>query len=223
MKDHIIIAIDGPAGSGKSTIARNIAQIMNLLYIDTGAMYRAITYCVLLQKIDVHNKKKVNDLLLNIQLILKKNEQNSIDIYLNNHRLTGELRGHEVEKNVSLISSYKKVREYLVQKQRTLSQDYDVILDGRDIGTVVFPNTKYKFYLDASAEERARRRFHDKKAEKGLSIGEIKDEIIRRDEFDKNREISPLKKAEDAVYLDTTQMNIEEVSQFILEKIRKLS
>ncbi len=221
MKEHLIIAIDGPAGSGKSTVAKMIAEKLNLLYIDTGAMYRTITYAALLYSIDVNDEIRIKQLLKKMNLIIQKSQKNEIEIILDNTILQKEIRMKEVEKYVSLISSYRSVRKYCVDLQRNLSQDYDVILDGRDIGTVVFPNAPYKFYLDASVEERAKRRLHDAKTEQTLSLEEIKKEIIRRDEFDKNRKISPLKQADDALYIDTTKMSITDVVELIIKQISK--
>lgn len=221
MKEHLIIAIDGPAGSGKSTVAKMIAEKLKLLYIDTGAMYRTITYAALLYSLDVNDENCIKQLLKKINLIIQKSQKNEIEIILDNRMLQKEIRMKEVEKYVSLISSYRSVREYCVDLQRNLSRDYDVILDGRDIGTVVFPNASYKFYLDASVEERAKRRLHDAKTEQTLTREEIKKEIIRRDEFDKNRKISPLKQADDALYIDTTKMSISDVVKRIITQISK--
>jgi cytidylate kinase len=223
MKTHIIIAVDGPAGSGKSTIAKRIALDLNLLYIDTGAMYRAITHAVLSRGVNAKDEEAVNALLAGLDLNIAKNDQGAIEISLEGRKLEKELRNIDVDRYVSLISSYRKVREYMVARQRQLSRDYDVILDGRDIGTVVFPGATCKFYLDASVEERARRRFHDSKAQKGLSMEEIRKEIERRDDFDRNREISPLRKAEDAVLVDTSRMTIDQVTQLLLARIREFT
>lgn len=223
MNEHVIIAIDGPAGSGKSTVARRLAREMGLLYIDTGAMYRAITYAVLFYKIDPSDENAVSGLLSRIDLEIGKNAEGRIEIRFLGKTLENELRNLDVDKHVSLVSSYGKVREFMVERQRQLSGDFSVVLDGRDIGTVVFPRTPYKFFLDASVDERARRRFLDKKAEKGLSLEEIKTEIIRRDQFDRNRKISPLRQAADAVYLDTTSMDIDEVVLRLRQRIRELA
>ncbi|MBU1077145.1 MAG: (d)CMP kinase [Spirochaetes bacterium] len=217
----MIIAIDGPAGSGKSTIAKIISEKMDLLYIDTGAMYRAITYAVLINNINGEDESAVNRMLKQIDLEFKQNDQNRIDIYLENKLINDQLRTHQVDKNVSLISSYAKVRQHCVKLQREIPENYDVILDGRDITTVVYPETPYKFYLDASVDERAKRRLLDAKNKEDLSLEEIKKDIIRRDKFDSGRELSPLKRAEDALYIDSSDMSIEEVADLIIEKCRK--
>jgi len=221
-KKHIVIAIDGPAGAGKSTVAKIIAQKMNLLYIDTGAMYRAITYVVYKLGINPKDEKKVSEVLKSINLEFKMNKKNNIDVFYNGENINKFLRIKEVDDTVSYVCSYKKVREFMVAKQRELSKNYNVILDGRDIGTVVFPNTPYKFYLDASVEERARRRMLDTKNKERLSFEKVKENIIKRDKLDSTRKLSPLRKAEDAIYIDSTNMSIGEVVNFIIKKVKEI-
>ena len=218
--NHLIIAIDGPAGAGKSTIAKIASKKLNLLYIDTGAMYRAITYIVLKNNININDEKAINNLLIDMNLEFKKNNENNIDIYFNNKKINDCLRTQQVDQNVSKVSSYKKIREHCVQLQRELPKNYDVVLDGRDIGTVVYPDTPYKFYLDATVDERVRRRKLDVKNKEKLSLEEIKEDIIKRDEFDSNRKISPLKRADNAIYIDTSNMTIDEVANEIIKKCR---
>ncbi len=218
--NHLIIAIDGPAGAGKSTIAKIASEKLNLLYIDTGAMYRAITYIVLKNNININDEKAINNLLIDMNLEFKKNNENNIDIYFNNKKINNCLRTQQVDRNVSKVSSYLKVREHCVQLQRRIPKNYDVVLDGRDIGTVVYPDTPYKFYLDATVEERARRRKLDVKNKENLSLEEIKEDITKRDEFDSNRKISPLKRADNAIYIDTSNMTIDEVANKIIEKCK---
>ncbi len=216
------IAIDGPAGAGKSTVAKKVAEKLKLLYIDTGAMYRAITYGVIKNKINIDNEKEVAKFLDKLDFRLNQNElSKEMDIFINGELVNSKLRNREVDKNVSKISSYKKVREFLVSIQQKLGSEYDVILDGRDIGTVVFPNADFKFYIDASVEERADRRLKDIKNKEHLSYDEIKREIIERDKLDSTRKISPLKKAVDAVYIDTSNMGIDEVVDRVISIVLK--
>ena len=218
--NQTVIALDGPAGAGKSTVAKQIAKKLNLLYVDTGAMYRAITYVVLKKCINVFDESKITRLLDQIRIDFKKNKNNQIDVYFNRKKINDELRTRELDRNVSIVCKYQKVREYMVQLQRKISENYDVILDGRDIGTVVFPGAPYKFYLDASVDERAKRRLLDKKNKEKTPFEEIKKDIIKRDKIDSSRKLSPLKRAKDAVYVDTTNMTIDKVVNSILKKMK---
>ncbi len=215
------IAVDGPAGAGKSTVSKIVAQKLNLLYIDTGAMYRAITYALIKNNVDLHNEEKIKDFIKKIDFSLKRNsETGEMDIFINGEKVNEQLRKKIIDLNVSLVSSYKSVREFLVKLQRKLGQEYDVILDGRDIGTVVFPDADVKFYIDASVDVRAKRRLEDKKNKEARSIEEIKKQIIKRDKLDSTRKISPLKKADDAIYIDTSNMSIDEVVNLMIQRIQ---
>ena len=215
------IAVDGPAGAGKSTVSKMVAEKLNLFYIDTGAMYRAITYALLKNNIDLHNEKQIENFIKSINFSLKKNpETNEMKIFINGKSVNEELRKKIIDLNVSLVSSYKCVRDFLVKLQQELGKNYNVILDGRDIGTVVFPDADFKFYLDASVDVRAKRRLNDAKNKEQRSIEEIKNEIIERDKLDSTREISPLKKANDAIYIDTSHLSIEEVVNLMIKKIK---
>lgn len=209
----MIIAIDGPAGSGKSTIAKLVASQKGLFYLDTGAMYRMMTLRTLEMCLDIHNNYDVERLI----------KENTITIEEGGYLLNGckvglEIRTPEVDANVSRVSAVKEVREAMVKRQRELSQRSSVILDGRDIGTVVFPNADIKIFLTASVYERAVRRFKEY-LEKGveLSLKKIEEEISKRDFQDENREESPLKKADDAILVNTTGKTILEVVDNILE------
>ena len=212
----MIIAIDGPAGSGKSTIAKLIADDLGLVYLDTGAMYRLVTL------------KALNDGILgNLDKIIKMLDNLSIDIrenrfYLDDVNVSEEIRKPAVSENVSDIAAIREVREKMVDLQRKFSESKNVILDGRDIGTVVFPNADVKIFLVADAKERASRRYKELVAKgENVRIEEIYKNILKRDEIDSTRKESPLKKAEDAIEVDTTSKNIEEVKNEILYIIKQ--
>lgn len=209
----MIIAIDGPAGSGKSTIAKLIAKDLGMIYLDTGAMYRLFTLKILKEKINFYDTKEIIKLLSNLKIDIKKDK-----FYLDGEDVTEEIRKPEVSMIVSKIATIKEVRKTMVDHQIEFSKSKNVILDGRDIGTVVFPNADLKIFLVADPRERAKRRYKEliEKGEKVL-LDEIYENIITRDEIDSTRKESPLKKAEDAIEVDTTYKNIEEVKEEILE------
>ncbi len=208
----MIIAIDGPAGSGKSTISREVAKELGMVYLDTGAMYRLFTLKVLEEDISFDDKGKIMELLENLDIDIKDDK-----FYLDGKNVSEEIRRPNVSENVSKISTLKEVREKMVKLQRNFAESKDVILDGRDIGTVVFPNAEIKIFLVADPMERARRR-HKELIEKGenISLDEIYENIVKRDEIDSGRETAPLKKAKDSIEIDTTNKNIEEVKKEIL-------
>ena len=212
----MIIAIDGPAGSGKSTIAKLIAKDLGMIYLDTGAMYRLFTLKILKEKINIYATKKIIKLLSNLKIDKKKDK-----FYLDGEDVTEEIRKTEVSMIVSKVATIKEVRETMVDHQIEFSKSKNIILDGRDIGTVVFPNADLKIFLVADPMERAKRRYKEliKKGEKVL-LDEIYENIVTRDKIDSTRKESPLKKAEDAVEVDTTYKNIEEVKEEILEIYR---
>ena len=212
----MIIAIDGPAGSGKSTIAKLIAEDLGLVYLDTGAMYRLVTL------------KALNDGILgNLDKIIKMLDKLRIDIkengfYLDDTNVSEEIRKPVVSQNVSDIAAIREVREKMVDLQRKFSESKNVILDGRDIGTVVFPNADVKIFLIADAKERANRRYRELVAKgENVKIEEIYENILKRDKIDSTRKESPLKKADDAIEVDTTSKNIEEVKNEILYIIKQ--
>lgn len=213
---YLQIAIDGPAGSGKSTVAKEISKRLGITYLDTGAMYRAVTLEALNHKVDLHNpealKKIVNQMDLNMTVS---------KLYVNNIDVTDAIRTPEVTRNVSVVSMDAYVRAEMVKMQQKIALGQAVIMDGRDIGTVVLPNATYKFFLVADPTERAKRRLLELKA-KGFeaTLEALVEEIILRDELDSNREISPLKKAEDAIEVDTTAYTIEEVVVLILDYVK---
>lgn len=210
---NYIIALDGPSGSGKSTIANLLADKLKISYLNTGSMYRALTLYFLENNI----KKSEN---IDIKILKKINiDINEDKVFLNGKDVSQEIRDKEVTENVSWVSSIPVVREYLVEMQRKISKNKSIILDGRDIGTVVFPDAKYKFYLDASSFVRAKRRFEQNEIDK--SFEEIKKDIEKRDYLDSHREVSPLKKAEDAIEIDSSDLTIDQTIEKILEKMDK--
>lgn len=211
--DNYIIALDGPSGSGKSTIANLLSEKLDISYLNTGSMYRALTLYFLKNKIGQDRKIDLN-LLKDIKVDIKKDQ-----VYLNGENVSKEIRDKEVTENVSWVSAIKIVRKYLVELQRKIASDKSIILDGRDIGTVVFPNAKYKFYLDASPKVRAKRRFDQKEIDK--PIEEIEKDIIKRDYLDSHREVSPLKKADDAIVIDSSYLTIDQTIEKIISYMDK--
>ena len=209
-----VVAIDGPAGSGKGTVAKILASKCNLMYIDTGAMYRAIAFLALQNNIDIKDEEKIVELAKNAEIDFKDEK-----IYLNGIDVSKEIRTMEVTNIVSPISSIVKLREILVDLQRKIAGNNDVIMEGRDITTVVFPNADYKFYLDASLDERANRRYKENK-EKGMDVTleSIKKSIEKRDYNDMHKEVGSLTRTEDSIYIDSTNLTIEEV----VEKIKQI-
>ena len=215
MQKKIRIAIDGPAASGKSTTARLLSKKLGYLYIDTGAMYRAATLAVLRAGIDVQDEQAVERCVREnkITLRIKNGEQRT---YLNDEDVSDLIRTPEINNVISIISSYPKVRQILIEQQRALAKEGGIVMDGRDIGTVVLPDAELKVFLVAGLEERARRRQKDlKKQGIHLSLEEIKDEIARRDKLDSERDVSPLRKAPDARELDTTNLTVEQQVEII--------
>lgn len=211
----VSVAIDGPAGAGKSTIAKRIADEKKILYIDTGAMYRAITLKLLDNKIDPADKEKVDETLENTKIQFLDG-----NIYLDDANVNQEIRSPRINENVSKVAAMQSVRKALVMLQRKIAENNSVIMDGRDIGTRVLPDAKFKFFLTASIEERAKRRYIELK-ENGYeySYEDVVEEIIKRDKMDTERELDPLKMAEDAILVDTTGKNIDEVIEIIISKI----
>ena len=220
----LVIAIDGFSSTGKSSISKVVADTLGLIHIDTGAMYRAITLFGLRNFKNEKQEIDLSKLLQNLNEISLEFRENSgkLEIYLNGENVSKEIRTTEVSDNVSFIAKQPEVRERLVVLQRDIAEKQGVIMDGRDIGTVVLPNADYKFFLTASADERARRRFLELQS-LGIetTIEEVKQNLIERDRIDSEREISPLKQAEDAILIDNTNLNKEETIDLILSYIKK--
>ena len=216
--ENLVIAIDGPAGAGKSTISKLIAKNLGINYIDTGAMYRPITYKCIKEDIDVNDIQRVVDLCSRTDVDFVDNY-----IYLDGQRLNEEIRTLQVSSRVSDVAKIPQVREFLLEKQREIGKRSDVILDGRDVGTHIFPDAKYKFFLNASAQERGRRRYQEL-IDKGQSVAleEIIEDIKKRDYIDSTREVAPLVKADDAIEVDTTSMTIDQVVTYISDMVRRI-
>ena len=216
------IAIDGPAGAGKSSIAKALSKRLGYIYIDTGAMYRAVALFFLENNVADGTDSRIESLLDKLEISIKY-EDGAQKVILNGEDVTGKLRLEEIGKLASKFSAIGSVREKLVALQRKLAQKENVVMDGRDIGTVVLPNANLKIYLSASSKVRAKRRYLEllEKGHTDLDINEIEDEIIKRDEADMNREISPLKQADDAYYLDSSDMTLEEVVSKILSMVKE--
>ena len=215
------IAIDGPAGAGKSTIARSAARNLGFLYVDTGAMFRAIALYLLRNEVDIQNTESLLKALdeISIRIVYSDGEQ---QIILNDENVTAYLRDEKVGNMASLSSAHPKVREKLLQLQRDLAKENDVIMDGRDIGTVVLPNADVKIYLTASVEERAKRRYLEL-INKGqdADLEKIKEDIRTRDYQDMNRSTAPLRQADDAVVIDSSSMTITEVMDKIIDAFQE--
>ncbi|MFD1389432.1 (d)CMP kinase [Oceanobacillus oncorhynchi subsp. oncorhynchi] len=213
----ISIAIDGPAAAGKSTVAKQIAKKLGIIYVDTGAMYRALTYQTLQENIDLEDEKAVMKILNKIDIRLAQDKEGQ-RVFINEKDVTEAVRYPDVTASVSVIAKHPLVRKKMVAAQQELAQDNSVVMDGRDIGSHVLPDADVKIFLIASVTERAKRRFEENR-QKGIpaDLHTLEKEIEKRDELDSTREASPLVKAEDAVELDTTSLSIDDVTNKILE------
>ena len=222
MNTHkIAVAVDGPAGAGKSSISKIVAKKLGYLYIDTGAMYRSVTWAVLHNHIDVNNQKAVEALLPELDLTMEASDD-SCKVFIAGQDVTDFIRTPQVNNAVSIVASYKGVRQYLVERQRLMAEAGGVILDGRDIGSVVLPNAELKIYLTASVEARAMRRYLEVKGTVNeQTLEDIKDSVMQRDDLDKNRKESPLIQVEDAVLVDSSEMTFDETVEHILHLVQE--
>lgn len=217
-----VIAIDGPAGSGKSTIAKIVAKKLDLFYLDTGAMYRALALKTRDEQVPIEDESAMASLARNLNLKMDyEKKSGDLKVYLDGKDVSDEIRKPSVTQFVSHIAKIKGVRDHMVLLQRKLSEGKKAILEGRDIGTVVFPDAYKKFFLDASVEERVGRRYLELKIKDDAIRKEtIREDIQKRDRIDSTREIAPLRRSPDAIYIDTTGMSIEEVSETIIQHIQ---
>lgn len=218
MRQGPVIALDGPAGAGKSTVAKAIAERLGFQYLDTGAMYRTITYALLQANLHQEDERVIHEFLyqLDLEYVTK---DNCVDIYLDGKKVGPEIRSQEVTEWVAHVAGKPTVREFLIHQQRELASRGNIVLDGRDIGTYVFPQAECKVFLSASAEERAKRRWKQlHRRNKQITLAQVKQDILRRDELDTNRSIAPLRIAEDAIYVDTTGRDVHSIVQEIITR-----
>lgn len=221
MKSNLQVAIDGPASAGKSTVAKKVAHLLDYVYCDTGAMYRAVTWAALQQKVPLDNDAALKELLTNLKIVFKPADDGQ-KVFVDGEDVTAAIRMPEISKNVSLVAAQISVREALTKKQQELALDGGIVMDGRDIGTTVLPDAEVKIFLVASVKERALRRFREDQAKEiKVDLSELEKEIALRDKKDSTRLISPLVQAKDAIKVDTTSLTIEQVVAKIMEIIKK--
>lgn len=221
MNKKISIAIDGPAAAGKSTIAKIVAEACHYIYVDTGAMYRALTYKALQQAVSIMNEEDLFTLLMETEIELKPSEHGQL-VFVDGQNVTSDIRTHDVTNSVSEVAKHRLIREEMVRRQQLFAESGGVVMDGRDIGTHVLPNAEVKIFMIASVEERAERR-HQENIKKGFQsdIEQLKKEIAMRDKLDSEREVSPLRKAEDAIEIDTTSLSIQQVVDRIMSLVQE--
>jgi CMP/dCMP kinase len=221
MGHPIAIAIDGHSSCGKSTLAKRLARALGFLYVDTGAMYRAITYYFLQHKVDIKEEHAIQKALSNINIELKTDQNGNLQTWLNGQNVEDKIRGMEISGKVSEVSMIKPVRTFLVQQQRKIGAMQSVVMDGRDIGTVVFPDARIKIFLTANKEVRAERRYLELK-DKGIDVdfNEVLENLSHRDKLDSNRALSPLRKAEDAIVIDNSNLTPDQTFQKAYELIK---
>lgn len=216
-----VIAIDGPAASGKSTVASHLAGLLSIPYVNTGSMFRAIAWNIIQKNIKLDNIEDIKTMLSRLVLDYKLDENGEYMLFLDNHKLDNELRAKEVVAIVSQVATIKEIRDFLRDFQRKIAANQMVVMEGRDIGSVIFPDAKWKFFVTASPLIRAKRRLDQTgEAYSDAALSEVAGSIAERDRIDSSREIAPLKQCEDATLVDTSNMNINEVVSFIAQKVK---
>ena len=216
----MIVVLDGPSGSGKSTLAKEIAKAFGWAYFDTGAMYRSVCWYLIENNVSFEDQQKIKEKLAQFHFEIK-GQGHDVQFFVNDQNVTDKIRTNEINKKVSVISAYPFVREQLVKQQRSFGQNRDAVFEGRDMGTVVFPQADFKFFLKADTSVRAKRRYEqlcELYPSKQFNLKEIEEDLIKRDEIDSSRECSPLKQAEDAILLDSSHLTVQE----LLDKIKTL-
>lgn len=225
--DNVIITIDGPAGCGKSTVAKIVADKVKYFYLDSGAMYRIVALAVREKNMDVDNNDDVPESFLNgLDIEIRKDEKNGFRYTLNNNDVTGRIRDHDITMLSADVAKLRNVRSYLAERQRQMGLERNLVAEGRDMGTCVFSDAKYKFFLTGTAEERAKRRFKElvkNKAEEKISYSEVLESIVNRDKQDRERKESPLRPSENAVIIDTTHLTLKEVVNRIMKTLEGTS
>lgn len=217
---NTLITIDGPAGVGKGTVAKIVASELDFLYLDTGAMYRAFALAVKNDGIDIGDQNELSELIKNTRIEINSMDSEKFEIHLNSKDITDQIRSPEISSISSKIASIQLVRTFLVEQQREIAKGKNVVVEGRDMGTYVFPYAKYKFYLDAQVEERAKRRYMQlSENNKNLKLDKVLEDIKYRDKNDTSRQESPLHPASNAVIIDTSNLTVSEVVGLILERI----
>ena len=217
----MVIAIDGPAGSGKSTVAKIVAEKLRFRYIDTGSMYRAIAWKSLLKNVDLSNEEMVAKIAHNVEIDLVP-EEDGQSVFVDGENATNQLKQEKISRAAAVVAAQPMIRKIMTKKQRELGNREDVVMDGRDIGTVVFPQAEKKFFLDAEPKERGRRRFDElktKNQEANLDLATIIEQVKQRDHEDRTRKIAPLRQADDAISIDTTHLDISQVVDQIMKEI----